>query len=173
MGKTLAAWIMMAGAVAAPSMGPRETVETMVGRVVTLVQDIDAPKSESLAADRRTAIRKLARELFDFEEVTRRTLSRHWAARSADERAEFVALFTDLLERSYINRVEAYAGETITYSAEAIDAGYATVRSRILTDRRNDIRSATSGRPLRRSIKRQSQTRGRQPEGTLKCCGSP
>ena len=77
MGKTLAAWIMMAGAVAAPSMGPRETVETMVGRVVTLVQDIDAPKSESLAADRRTAIRKLARGLFDFEEVTRRTLSRH------------------------------------------------------------------------------------------------
>ena len=139
MGKTLAAWIMMAGAVAAPSMGPRETVEPMVGRVVTLVQDIDAPKSESLAADRRTAIRKLARELFDFEEVTRRTLSRHWAARSADERAEFVALFTDLLERSYINRVEAYAGETITYSAEAIDAGYATVRSKILTDRRNDI----------------------------------
>ena len=50
-----------------------------------------------------------------------------------------MALFTDLLERSYINRVEAYAGETITYSAEAIDAGYATVRSKILTDRRNDI----------------------------------
>mgnify|MGYP003693744921 FL=1 len=71
--------------------------------------------------------------------MTRRTLSRHWAARSADERAEFVALFTDLLERSYITRVEAYAGETITYSAEAVDAGYATVRSRILTDRRNDI----------------------------------
>jgi len=144
MGKTLAAWIMMAGAVAAPALGPRETVESAVGRVITLVQDglvqdSDTPKAESIAADRRIEIRKLARQLFDFEEVTRRTLSRHWAARSADERAEFVALFTDLLERSYITRVEAYAGETITYSAEAVDAGYATVRSRILTDRRNDI----------------------------------
>ena len=28
MGKALAAWIMMAGAVAAPAMGPRDTVET-------------------------------------------------------------------------------------------------------------------------------------------------
>jgi phospholipid transport system substrate-binding protein len=139
MGKTLAAWIMMAGAVAAPAMGPRETVQTAVGRVVSLVQESDAMNSESLAADRRTEIRKLARQLFDFEEVTRRTLSRHWAARSAEERAEFVALFTDLLERSYITRVEAYAGETVTYSGEAIDAGYATVRSKILTDRRNDI----------------------------------
>jgi len=142
MGKTLAAWIMVAGAVAAPAMGPRETVESAVGRVVTLLQDGDAVKTESTArqaADRRTEIRRLARELFDFEEVTRRTLSRHWAARSADERAEFVALFTDLLERSYVTRVEAYAGENIAYFGEAVDAGYATVRSKILTDRRSEI----------------------------------
>ena len=142
MGKTLAAWIMVAGAVAAPAMGPRETVESAVGRVITLLQDGDAVKTESTArqaADRRTEIRRLARELFDFEEVTRRTLSRHWAARSADERAEFVALFTDLLERSYVTRVEAYAGENIAYFGEAVDAGYATVRSKILTDRRSEI----------------------------------
>jgi len=142
MGKTLAAWIMVAGAVAAPGMGPRETVESAVGRVITLLQDGDAVKTESTArqaADRRTEIRRLARELFDFEEVTRRTLSRHWAARSADERAEFVALFTDLLERSYVTRVEAYAGENIAYFGEAVDAGYATVRSKILTDRRSEI----------------------------------
>ena len=140
MGKTLAAWIMMAGAVAAPAMGPRETVESSVGRVITLLQDADAVKTESTRQpDRRTEIRRLARELFDFEEVTRRTLSRHWAARSADERAEFVALFTNLLERSYVTRVEAYAGESITYLGEAVDAGYATVRSKILTDRRSEI----------------------------------
>ena len=81
----------------------------------------------------------IARDLFDFEEVTRRTLSRHWAARTPDERAEFIALFTELLERSYINRVEAYAGENITYTGEAIDANYATVRSKILTERRSEI----------------------------------
>src|SRR5438128_11045950 len=143
MGKTLTAWIMVAGAVAAPAMGPRETVETAVTRVINLMQDIEpaantesAPKPPS---DKRTELRKIARDLFDFEEVTRRTLSRHWAARTQDERAEFVALFTELLERSYINRVETYAGENITYLGEAIDANYATVRSKILTDRRSEI----------------------------------
>mgnify|MGYP003693854113 CR=1 FL=1 len=75
----------------------------------------------------------------DFEEVTRRTLSRHWAARTQDERAEFVALFTELLERSYINRVEAYAGENITYPGEAIDANYATVRSRSSRTARSEL----------------------------------
>jgi phospholipid transport system substrate-binding protein len=140
MGKTVAAWIMMAGAVAAPAMGPRETVESAVGRVINLVQDTDAVKTElARPSDRRAEMRRMARELFDFEEVTRRTLSRHWAARSAEERAEFVALFTELLERSYISRVEAYAGENITYLGEAVEAGYATVRSKILTDRRSEI----------------------------------
>src|SRR2546428_13829385 len=144
MGKALAAWIMVAGAVAAPAMGPRETVESAVGRVVSLLQDADAPRTESAtpsrqAADKRAEMRKIARDLFDFEEVTRRTLSRHWAARSADEKAEFVALFTELLERSYVTRVEAYVGESISYIGEAVDAGYATVRSKVLTDRRSEI----------------------------------
>jgi len=143
MGKALAAWIMMAGAVAAPAMGPRDTVETAVTRVINLTQGIPAAKPESAvprqSTDKHTEIRKIARELFDFEEVTRRTLSRHWAARTPEERAEFVALFTEMLERAYINRVEAYAGENITYTGEAIDANYATVRSKILTDRRSEI----------------------------------
>jgi phospholipid transport system substrate-binding protein len=142
MGRTLATWMMVVGAVAAPAMGPQETVKSAVGRVITLLQDADAVKPESTARQataRRTELRRLARELFDFEEVTRRTLSRHWAARSADERAEFVALFTDLLERSYITRVEAYAGEKITYFGEAVDAGYATVRSKIVTIRRGEV----------------------------------
>jgi phospholipid transport system substrate-binding protein len=144
MSKALAAWIMMAGAVAAPAMGPRETVETAVIRVINLTQDIEpASKSESAvprqSADKRTEIRRIARDLFDFEEVTRRTLSRHWAARTQDERNEFVALFTEMLERAYISRVEAYAGENITYIGEAIDASYATVRSKITTDRRSEL----------------------------------
>jgi phospholipid transport system substrate-binding protein len=143
MGKAVAAWIMMAGAAAAPLMGPRETVETAVVRVINLTQDLEpASKSEAAprqSAEKRTEIRKIARDLFDFEEVTRRTLSRHWAARTQDERAEFVALFTEMLERAYINRVEAYGGESITYVGEAIDANYATVRSKILTDRRSEL----------------------------------
>jgi phospholipid transport system substrate-binding protein len=144
MGKALAAWIMVAGAVAAPAMGPRETVETAVIRVIHLTQDIEpVAKPESAtprrSTDKRTEIRKIARDLFDFEEVTRRTLSRHWAARTQEERAEFVALFTELLERSYTMRVEAYSGENITYIGEAIDANYATVRSKVLTDRRSEL----------------------------------
>ena len=38
MGKAFAAWLMVAGVVAAPATGPRETVETAVVHVVEVLQ---------------------------------------------------------------------------------------------------------------------------------------
>jgi phospholipid transport system substrate-binding protein len=88
----------------------------------------------------------VAEELFDFEEVSRRALSVHWAARTPAERTEFVGLFTDLLERAYIGHIEAYAGEKIVYPAEKIDGDFAVVRSRIVPKRRTaDARVTETG----------------------------
>jgi phospholipid transport system substrate-binding protein len=140
MGKALAAWLMVAGAMAATS-SPLDVVQTAVTRVVAVLQDdfqgahLDRPRSEM----RRAQIRRVASDLFDFDEMARRTLTRHWNGRSADEQAEFVRLFTDLLEGSYIGRIEQFSGERILYLSERVDGHYATVRSRIVTRRPSEI----------------------------------
>jgi phospholipid transport system substrate-binding protein len=137
MGKALAAWLMVAGAaVASPVMGPREAVESAIVRVLSVIQDGEV--NGKAVADRPAEVRRIARELFDYDEMTRRTLSRHWSQRTADEQAEFVALFSDLLERSYVGRIEAYAGEKITFVGESIDGTFATVRSKVVTQRRSE-----------------------------------
>lgn len=137
MGKALAAWLMVAGAaVASPAMGPREAVESSIVRVLSVIQDGEV--NGKAVADRPAEVRRIARELFDYDEMTRRTLSRHWSQRTADEQAEFVALFSDLLERSYVSRIEAYAGEKITFVGESIDGSFATVRSKVVTQRRSE-----------------------------------
>ena len=137
MGKALAAWLMVAGAaMAAPVMGPRQAVESAVVRVTGLMQNGEV--NGKPVADRRAEVRRIARELFDFDEISRRALSRHWQVRTPDEQAEFVALFSDLLERSYLNRIEAYAGEKISFTGESMDGGFATVRSKVVTQRRTE-----------------------------------
>ena len=137
MGKALAAWLMVAGAaVASPVTGPREAVESAIVQVLSVIQDGEV--NGKAVTDRRAAVRRIARELFDYDEMTRRTLSRHWSQRTADEQAEFVALFSDLLERSYVSRIEAYAGEKIAFVGESIDGGFATVRSKVVTQRRTE-----------------------------------
>ncbi|MEK7700403.1 MAG: ABC transporter substrate-binding protein [candidate division NC10 bacterium] len=114
--------------------GPREAVESAIVRVLSIVQD--GEMNGKVVVDRRSEIRRIAREMFDFDEMTRRTLSRHWARRTPEEQTEFVGLFSDLLERSYMSRIEAYAGEKITFVGESIDGGFATVRSKVVMQRR-------------------------------------
>lgn len=143
MGKTLAAWLLVATAAAAPTVGPRDAVQAAVSRVVIALQkfetETDASSTRRLSAEqRRLEIRRVAGDLFDFDEISRRALSRYWAARTPEEQAEFTRLFTDLLERAYIGRIESYSGEKILYGLEVIDGSFATVRSRVLTRRNTE-----------------------------------
>jgi len=113
--------------------GPLELVRGSVSRVLAIVQ---APRVAARGdAQRAAEIRRVAQGLFDFDEMARLTLAQHWKARSAPEREEFVVLFTDLLERSYLTTIENYAGETISFVGESIGDQYAQVRSRITTNR--------------------------------------
>jgi phospholipid transport system substrate-binding protein len=98
----------------------------------------EALKSSGRAQERRALIRQAVLKRFGFEEMARRSLGRHWRKISAAQRQDFVDLFSDLLERSYINKIESYGGskEQIQYTKETIDKdGYAMVRSEIISAR--------------------------------------
>jgi phospholipid transport system substrate-binding protein len=142
MGKAFLAWMLVATAVAAPATTPREVVQSAVSRVVLAIQRADMesdPAPARLATQqRRLEVRRIATDLFDFDEISRRALSRHWTARSPEEQAEFVRLFTDLLERTYLGRIESYSGEKIVYMGETVDGPFATVRSKVVTRRRGE-----------------------------------
>ncbi len=129
MQKALALILLAMAPMATPS--PTEVVQSGIERVVQAVQDYDAGHPDG-AEKRRSEIRRVAGRLFDFQEMARRTLARHWTERTPGEREEFVSLFRDLLERSYIARLENYSGEQIIYLGETVDGEYATVRSKVI-----------------------------------------
>jgi phospholipid transport system substrate-binding protein len=143
MGKDVGAWLLLSAAAASSATTPREVVETAVQQVIAVLEQSPRggaevqPVSGATAPRARLEIRRTAADLFDFEEVGRRALGRHWAIRTPAEQAEFVMLFTDLLERAYVARIEAYSGERVVYTGTAVDGDHAVVRSRILTKRRS------------------------------------
>jgi len=55
------------------------------------------------------------------------------------QRAEFVSLFSDLLERSYISKIELYGGEKIVYANERVEGDQATVATRIVTKNGTEV----------------------------------
>jgi phospholipid transport system substrate-binding protein len=116
---------------------PLDLVKSSVSKVLAVVQSRPAAGNQS--AQRRAEIRRVVDGFFDFNEMARLTLSRHWSAQLPEEQEEFVRLFTALLERSYLSTIENYAGERITFLGESINGAYAQVWSRITTDRRVEI----------------------------------
>jgi phospholipid transport system substrate-binding protein len=111
---------------------PSDQLKTQIDRVLKTLDDPDL-KKEGKARDRRAAVRKIANDIFDFGETARRSLGRHWQPRSPAERDEFVQLFSDLLERSYISKVELYGGEKIQYVGDTIEGEQAKVQTKLLT----------------------------------------
>jgi phospholipid transport system substrate-binding protein len=87
----------------------------------------------------RAEIRTVAEDIFDFQEMSRRALGPHWNGRTPQERREFVPLFTDLLERAYVGRIESGRGGKVLYGGDAVDGHEATVRTRIITPQGTEI----------------------------------
>ena len=109
---------------------PTEQLRGSVDKVLKLVGD-PASRSEPLR-DRRAALRKIADDIFDWEETARRSLGTHWQQRTPAEREEFVQLFAQLLERSYMSKIELYDGEKIGYAGDTIDGNQAVVRTKLV-----------------------------------------
>ena len=135
----LASALMAEAAPAASVVGPRYAVESAVDRFMTIVQTGRSDTAVG-AADRVGQIREIVREMFDFDEISRRTLSRHWQTLQREEQAEFVTLFRDLLERAYLAQVETVGTEKIVFLGESSEGGgSAIVRSKVVTRQGTEI----------------------------------
>jgi phospholipid transport system substrate-binding protein len=117
---------------------PTEQLSRTTDKILGIVTD-PALKEESKTEEKKRLIRKAVDERFDWEELSRRALGRHWAGRSAEERAEFVDLFGQLLERTYLDRVKDYSGEQVSFVGETVDGDYAAVDSRVLTAQKTEV----------------------------------
>ena len=117
---------------------PTEQLRGATDRVLKVLQDPEL-KQPSRGEARRGQIRAIADEIFDWEETGKRALARHWQGRSPTERQEFSALFADLVERSYISKIEQYSGERVVYAGETVEGDQATVRTKLITKSNTEI----------------------------------
>jgi phospholipid transport system substrate-binding protein len=127
-----AIWLVALLAPPAWAGQPADQLFASIDRVLKVLDDPEL-KRPAKAEERRQAIRRFASEVFDFEEVARRSLARHWEARTLSERDEFVQLLRELLERSFIGKLDLYNGEKVAVLSEEIDGGEAMVKTQVVT----------------------------------------
>ena len=117
---------------------PTEDVRETTDKLIAIVSD-PAMKTSDMAAERARRIREAVDERFDWREMSKRTLARHWKERSDREKEEFIDLFGMLMERTYLDKVEGYSGEKVLYVGERVDGKYGIVVVKIVTKKDTEI----------------------------------
>lgn len=116
----------------------KETVEEKVQMVVTTLGKPDfkqQPKEAQIAE-----IRGIVNEVFDYRELSRRCLGRGWKKMNAAQQTEFIQLFSELLEKTYADRLLAYTSEEITFGKETeLKKGRVEVESAIITTANKEV----------------------------------
>lgn len=111
---------------------PTEQVQTTVDKVLSILRDPQL-KSENKSEERTSQLRQVISHRFDFNEMAKRSLGAHWRRVTPEKQQEFVKLFTDLLEKTYVDKIASYNGEKVLYTRENQDKDYAEVDTKIVT----------------------------------------
>jgi phospholipid transport system substrate-binding protein len=111
---------------------PKETVETGVNNLLKTLGD---PSFKTKAKDERLALMKTQiGAVFDFKELSRRTLGRTWKKLSPEQRTEFVELFTQVLQGVYADLLMSYTDQKVIFGDEKmLKKGRAEVESYLVT----------------------------------------
>ena len=113
--------------------GALDFVRTSVDKVLTILRD-PAYKVESTREVQRQKLRTLVEILFDYDEISRRTLGRNRKAFTPEQMDEFSDLFTRFLEKIYLNRIQKYSDEKVIYGkATILSKNKAEVETNIVT----------------------------------------
>ncbi len=117
-----------------PVNDPMEVVKKSVDQVLSIITDPELKKPEK-TQERRARLRALVQDLFDFNEISKRVLGRHWRKFSKEEFKEFQDLFAKMLENVYLTKIENYSGEKVVYeAAREIGKGKYAVNTKIVKD---------------------------------------
>ena len=111
---------------------PKETVETGVNNVIAKLSD---PAFKAKAKDQQISeIGEVIDTIFDFEELSKRTLGREWRKMKPEQQKEFVKLFRELLQGVYADRLLAYSDQKVIFDKETmLKKGRAEVQSYLQT----------------------------------------
>lgn len=114
----------------APMDEVRATVDEVVKVAVSLSGDANKAK-------RREKLRAIIEPRFDFVEMAKRSLGASWLNMSTAQQDDFVKVFSGLLARTYLERIETVEEKMVTIDSENVGFPKALVKTSV--KRKGDV----------------------------------
>jgi len=112
---------------------PLEAVKTQVNKVMDVLRD-SSLKGESGKKVKREKLRSISENMFDYTELSKRTLGQNWSKLNAGQQTEFLGLYKTLLEDAYADKIITYTDEKVVFGKETtLSEKTAEVQTTIIT----------------------------------------
>lgn len=115
-------------AAAAKDPAPKEKVRLTIDEIIKIVEANPGDANQEV---RREKLRVLINPLFDFDEMAKRSLGANWKEATPEEQVEFTEVFSDLLARTYLSKIETVKPGMVTVVSENVDHNKALVKTTV------------------------------------------
>jgi len=111
----------------------QDQLKNTIDNILKILRD-PSLKADEKKEQRRSLLRTTIHEKFSFAKMSQLSLARHWRKRSDLEKKEFIEMFGQLLEETYISKIESYTNEKVIYVKEFVKKKKALIYTKIITD---------------------------------------
>jgi phospholipid transport system substrate-binding protein len=114
----------------------KEQLQGSMDRVIEVLRTIRSPED---IERNRNSLREILLVRFDFAAMAKESLGTRWNDLKGKQK-EFVSVFTDFVEHSYMRTLGSYRGEKIVYDHDRSDGESAEVDTRVVGGEGNPIK---------------------------------
>jgi phospholipid transport system substrate-binding protein len=98
---------------------PLDTVKGHINKVLDVLSD-SSLKGQSGKSAKKAKIRSISEKMFDYNELSRRTLGQNWNKFNNEQQKEFTELYKSILEDAYADKLITYTDEKVLFNKETI-----------------------------------------------------
>jgi phospholipid transport system substrate-binding protein len=121
-----------------PETTPKEVVKDTVNRAIEVLKDPALQSGDAKRNEKRRRLQELLSDRFDFGEMAKRSLGKHWG-REPSKQEKFVSAFTAFVQDAYLAQIEGYSSETVSYHGEVVEGRLAEVETKMNSNKRPPI----------------------------------
>ena len=126
----IAAFLLSSLPAASAEVSPKMEIEKTIDTIISIVE---ASPGDDKKAARRVKLREVINPKFDFDEMARRSLGSNWNTITPAEQADFTKVFSELLARTYLSKIETVKPGMVKVESESVESSKAVVKTVVLS----------------------------------------
>ena len=97
----------------------------------SIIKICEANPDDGNKGPRRTKLRELINPKFNFAEMAKRSLGSNWNDITPDQQKDFTEVFSELLARTYLSKIETVKPGMVKVDGENVDSNKAVVKTTV------------------------------------------